>query len=327
MIFGTTQRGEEVERVGIGSDNLRVGILTYGAVLQDVRLAGIAESLTLGSPTLAAYEGPLESAGSLMGPVVNRIRGAEAMIDGARHNFEANFKGRHTLHSGSAGTHRKVWRIVDSSPNRATLAITLPDGEGGFPGTREITVTYAVIDEALRMDVAATTDAPTLISLANHSYWRLGPGPTFAGHRLTVGADTYLEPDEELMPTGRRLNVTGSDYDAREGIALTGDDTQFFDLNYCLSEAPVALRRVASLEGAWARMDVATTAPGLQVYDMGTVDSGGFDTTWGGPVGHYAALALEAQHWPGAAHHSTFPSIEVRAGEIWRQTTEWRFSA
>ncbi|MGR3468103.1 MAG: aldose epimerase family protein [Shimia sp.] len=327
MSFGTTSAGEPVERIELGTGPLRCAVLSYGAVLQDVRLKGVPDGLTLGSPDLAAYEGPLESAGALMGPVVNRIRSAQAEIAGRTYRFEANFEGRHTLHSGAAGTHRKVWRVWERDRDHLRLALSLPDGEGGFPGQREITVDYSVQNATLRMEITATTDAPTILNLANHSYWRLGPGPTFAGHRLHVVADSYLEPDAELMPTGRRLPVAGTAYDARERLMLAGEDTQFFDLNYCLAEEPQPLRPVATLTGEWAKLELATTAPGLQVYDMGTVDSGGFATTWGGPVGHYAGLALEAQHWPGATTHAQFPSIEVHPGEIWRQTTEWRFTA
>ncbi|MEM1237747.1 MAG: aldose epimerase family protein [Pseudomonadota bacterium] len=327
-VFGTTANGHEVQAIDIATDQLSVRVLTFGAVLNDVRLKGVDYPLTLGSPDIAAYEGPLGSFGSLMGPYVNRIRDAKATIDGREYQFEKNFQGQHTLHSGADGTHCQVWEIEAQSATSVTLTLRLPDGLGGFPGNRWFRAIYRVSGSTLSLEVAAETDAPTLISLANHSYWALDPTPGFAGHTLTIPAGRYLEPDEDLMPTGRMLPVEGGAYDARAGLSLTGNADQFFDLNYCFCEGDRALHDVARLRGtSGVEMTMETTAPGLQVYDCGTIDGAGFASHHGREYGHYSGVALEAQRWPGATSHASFPRVEFGPGERFHQLTRWSFTS
>ena len=76
--FGATTRGEAVSRITLGQGDLSVSILTWGAVLQGVWLAGVPRNLTLGSDRLSDYEGDMRYHGSLIGPVVNRLTGTKA---------------------------------------------------------------------------------------------------------------------------------------------------------------------------------------------------------------------------------------------------------
>ena len=119
--FGTTQNGSDVAQITIGSDQLAVKILTLGGVLNDVRLTGIAWPLTLGSTEVAAYEGRMSSFGSLMGPVINRIKGCSAEIDGQIFTFEKHHSGNLTQHSGSTGMHKQIWSIADYGPEFVVL--------------------------------------------------------------------------------------------------------------------------------------------------------------------------------------------------------------
>ena len=327
-LFGQTAGGRDVHAIDIQTDQLKATVLTYGAILNDLRLNGMDYSLTLGSPDIAAYEGPLASFGSLIGPVANRIRDAKAMIAGREYAFEANFQGKHTLHSGADGTHCQVWEVEDQSSTSVTLTLRLPDGLSGFPGNRWCRAIYRVEGASLSLEVTAETDAPTLLSFANHSYWALDPTPGFADHVLTIPAGRYLKSSADLMPTGELTHVAGSAYDARKGLTLAGDDSQFFDLNYCFCEGDRAMQEVARLRGkSGVELRMDTTAPGLQVYDCGTIDGTGFATHHGREYGHYAGVALEAQRWPGATSHPAFPRIEFGPGERYHQLTRWSFSA
>ena len=86
--FGYTADGRHVQKITLRSEQLTVSILTLGAVINYVRLSGVAWPLTLGSPDVASYEGQLSSFGSFMGPVINRIKGCTAEIDGKTYTFE-----------------------------------------------------------------------------------------------------------------------------------------------------------------------------------------------------------------------------------------------
>ncbi len=324
--FGTTRTGRTAHRITLAGGRLTVHLLTLGAALQDLRLAGHPHSLTVGSRDLAAYEGPMQHCGTIMGPVANRIAGARATVDGRLLQFDRNFLGRHTLHGGSAATHRKLWTLADHGPAHATLTLTLPDGEGGFPGSRRLGARFALDGPTLRLTLDAETDAPTPMNLANHSYWNLGPQPTTAGHRLTVHAGRYLPSDAALIPTGEIADVTGTRFDYRSGRPVEAGAEGLVDTNFCLADARGPLRRAATLTGPGGlAMDMATTEPGLQVFDGHILGQPDCRTTDGAAPVPYAGLALEAQFWPDAPNHPDFPAITLRPGQPWRQVTTWTF--
>ncbi len=311
--FGITQGGTPVERYSLRTDDLEVSILTYGAIVQDVRLRGVDDGLTQGSECLADYETTMPSYGPLIGPVVNRITGAQAQIAGRICRFDANQDRRITLHSGSANTGAQVWTVEDAGPTVLQMSLTLEDGAGGFPGNRKITVRYDVLPPAtLQMQVTGVTDAPTLMNFANHSYWTLDTGGGFANSSLRIAADRYLPTTRDATPTGEISTVEGTPFDFRtERILMPGAPP--LDTNFCLSDRPTDLRDVAWLTSdTGVTLTMATTMPGLQVYDARP---------------DYRAIALEAQHWPDAPNHAEFPSILLQPEETYSQITQWAFSS
>lgn len=325
--FGTTAAGDPVQRVVIGAGDLSAAILTRGAVLQDVRLAGRPHTLTAGSADLAAYEGDMAYCGAIVGPVANRIAQARAQIDGTDHHFEPNFRGKHTLHGGATGPHAMIWDLAEVAPDRVTLTLTLPDGRGGFPGTRRITAhVRAEAPATLTLTLDATTDAPTLLNLANHSFWRLSDAPTMAGHTLAIHADRYTPVDAELIPTGAAAPVEGTRFDFRAGRPLTDGGDGLIDHNFCLADARGPLRPACTLTAPdGLRLEMSTTEPGLQVFDGHTLDLPHWPTQDGGHWQAHAAIALEAQFWPDAPNQPGFPSILLTPGAPWQQVTRWRF--
>lgn len=316
MRFGTTSAGEPVERVEIAAGDLTVGVLTWGAVVHDVRLAGVDRSLTLGSDSLADYEDALRHHGSLIGPIAGRISNARVKIDGMMYELERNQDGRVHLHSGREATHLRNWVLVSHDASAVTLRCTLADGACGLPGHREITVTYRVTAPAtLTMDVTATTDAKTVMNFANHSYWNLDGSDTWTGHALQIAADTYLPADADGSPTGEIAPVAGSPMDFRNARVLDAASDRF-NHNLCLSDGPLPLRDVATLRGAsGVAVTLATTCPGLQIFD----NSAGVRPDRQALEG----IALEAQHWPDAPNNPYFPSMVVQPGTPYRQTTRW----
>lgn len=323
--FGRTADGRPVHAVHLTGGELRATILTYGATLQDLRLAGTPWPLTLGSGSVAGYEGTFAYVGQIVGPVANRIAGATAMIDGRRYRFAANESGRTTLHSGPTGTHAQVWQIEATEGAAVTLRIELPDGLGGFPGNRTLRARFELVaPTALHLTLSAQTDAATLMNLANHSYWNLDGQDDTRGHVLSISADHYLPVDVDLIPL-RPAPVGGTGHDFRAGRPLRSSVA--LDHNFCLWDAPRGLTPVATLTGArGVRLDLATTAPGLQVYDGRGLATAPWLGLTGQPYGPHAGVALEPQDWPDAPNHGTFPSILLTPGAEYRQSTVFSFS-
>lgn len=326
--FGQTSTGEAVHRITIADGALSAAILTLGVALQDVRLDGTAHSLTVGGPTLAPYEAEMQFCGTIVGPVANRIGGARAVIDGQTYRFDANLNGKHTLHGGSGATHNRVWTLADHGPVHATFHLHLKKGDGGFPGDRHLSARYRIANRALELTLSASTDAPTLMNLANHSYWRLDDAPTFAGQTLKIDAESYLpSTPDDVLPTGEIAPVTGSRFDFRRPRRLGAGNEGLIDTNFCLSQTRQPLRPVAWLTGrSGLTLEMATTEPGLQVFDGHILDMPVCPGNDGPPHRAYSGLALEPQFWPDATNNPNFPSIILRPGETWTQTTTWRFS-
>lgn len=294
--------------------DLTVRILTWGAVVQDVRLSGVDYSLTRAPDALSDYQGDWRYHGALIGPVVNRISNARVKIDGMMHELERNQDGRIYLHSGKHGTHLQDWTVVDQADNTVTLEIKLPDGMCGLPGNRVVQVTYTVSAPGnLMMEITGTTDADTVMSFANHSYWNLDGSVDWSGHRLQIAADHFLPSTIDNYPTGEIVDVADTQIDFRTSQKVAvGTDT--FDNNFCLSETRLPLRDVLKLTGvSGVQMTLATTETGVQIYD-------GRDTPH-----PFEALAIEAQSWPDAPNNRKFPSIRLLAGDTYEQITQWRF--
>ncbi len=311
--FGTRPDGQHVHSHTIGAGDISVEVLTHGAILRDLRIAGVDYSLTPGGETLDDYLGKFKHHGPLIGPIANRIGTARVRIAGMMYELERNQGGRIHLHSGSEGTHRQVWNVIEHSSDQITLGLDMPDGAAGLPGHRIIRVTYRVTaPAALTMTVTATSYNTTMFNFANHSYWNLDGSDSWVGHRLLVHADRYLPTDADNLPTGEIADVHGTDMDLRSGANLT-PSAPALDHNFCLSTGRRDLRDVAVLTGKTGiRLTMGTTETGLQIYDGRT------------SLKPYHALALEAQSWPDAPNHRGFPSIRLDEGDIYTQTTRWK---
>ncbi|MBD3679650.1 MAG: galactose mutarotase [Rhodobacteraceae bacterium] len=324
--FGTLPDGQSVERLTLTGGGLTARILTYGAVLQDLRLEGHDAPLVLGFDEFAPYLTHSPFFGATAGRCANRIRDGHLELDGTTYQLDRNFIDKHTLHGGRESMGKRLWRVEASGPDRATLAITLPDGDMGFPGTLDARLTFALLDGGvLDIVMEAETDAPTLCNLAHHSYFTLDTGDTISDHRLWIDSEGYLPVDDELIPTGEVRPVAGTPFDFRAPAPVS--QVHPVDHNFCLSDQRRSLCKVATLSSpaSGVSMDCLTTEPGLQLYDSArmAIDLPGLD---GQRLGNFAGLAMEPQVWPDANHHAHFPQAILRPGETYRQHTQFVFS-
>ncbi|MBO9479479.1 galactose mutarotase [Shimia sp. R11_0] len=318
--------GSAVHRITLTGGGLTAHLLTYGAVLQDLRLAGHDAPLVLGFPEFAPYLTHSPYFGATAGRFANRIRDGHLEIDGQSYQLDRNFIGKHTLHGGADSMGKCLWEIAEEAADSATLQITLPDGHMGFPGTLTARVTFTLLEGGvLDIHMEAETDQTTLCSLAHHSYFTLDDAETISDHRLQIAAEAYLPVDAELIPTGEQADVGATRFDFRKAAPVA--QAHPVDHNFCLSAQRQALRAVAVLKSAASgvTMRCLTTEPGLQVYDGENINIAqpGLD---GRVMGAYAGLAMEPQVWPDAHHHEDFPQAVLRPAERYHQQTQFVFS-
>ena len=271
--FGEAPGGDPVERATISGGGLTAKVISWGAALQDLRLDGHAAPLVLGFETFAPYPEHSPYFGAIAGRFANRIGQARFEIDGRAYKTDPNFLGAHTLHGGAAGVGKRVWTIAEARDDAVTLIYRARDGEMGFPGNLDIACVYRVApDGRLIVELSAETDAPTLCSLAHHSYFNLEDGGRTAAldHQLRIDAGAYLPVDDQLIPTGIVQPVDGSDFDFRTARAIRDRDGRpGYDHNFCLAAARGALRPAVEARAARSGvvMEVWTTEPGVQFYD------------------------------------------------------------
>jgi aldose 1-epimerase len=329
--FGSMPDGADVVEVVLAAGDLRVKVINFGAVIRDVRLAGIARPLVLGFERLDDYLAHSPHFGAVAGRSANRIAGGRLMIDGRRYQLSLNENGRTHLHGGFKGFGVRAWRVVANDPRSVTLAISAEDGEEGYPGRVEAICRYAIEPPAtIRIEFEATSDAPTIVNLAQHSYFNLSGDDTILDHRVMIRADAYTPFDVDKIPTGAILPVAGTPYDFRalRPIRRTNGASRFeYDINYVVGRAatrPRPVARLVSPRGDVA-LDVASTEPGLQFYDgcmMKEIPVPGLD---GKRYGLNAGCCFEPQVFPDSPNHPGFPSAVLRPGGTYRQTTLFAF--
>jgi len=315
MIFGTLPTGERVERHELSSGRLRASVLSYGAIVRTLEVSGV--NVVLGLPTLEDYRTRSRYFGAVVGRYGNRIAGGRFTLDGVEYRLPAN-NGPNSLHGGVEGFDRKPWTVADVTGSSITLQLVSPDGDQGYPGTLTVSVTYTLADDALRLDYAAETDAPTVLNLTNHSYFNLAGGGDVLGHVVRIGADHYLPVDEDKIPTGERAPVKGTPFDFTTPRAVGDRLDGAYDHCYVLGDGSGGMTVVEPVSGR--TMEVTTTEPGVQFYAGGMLD--GTAT----PYGPHAGLCLETQHFPDSPNQPAFPSTVLRPGESHTSSTTYRFT-
>lgn len=323
--FGQCPEGE-VRRVTISGGGLTAHIINWGATLQDLRLEGHPAPLVLGFDTFEPYPGSPHF-GATPGRYANRIANGHFVLDGERYQLDQNEHGN-TLHGGKKGFSRRLWAFGEEGADFVTLTLHSPDGDMGFPGNLDATCTYRVkAGGVLEIELSATSDAPTLCNLTNHSYFNLDDGgrTDILQHRMVIDAGAYLPVDDEAIPTGVVQPVDGTPFDLRLPVEIGASGTQY-DHNFCLSAGQVPLRRVSWVQGASSgvEMETWTDQPGVQFYmahKLKPLPPGLDGITY--PVS--AGFCLETQVWPDAPNRPYFPQAILRPGETYRNLTEYRF--
>jgi aldose 1-epimerase len=329
--------GKKVQEIRLRSAaGAEASIISFGASLRDfvVPLAdGKKRRVVLGYETVEGYQAGKGSVGATCGRVGNRIAGGQFTLAGKNYQLNKNENGKTHLHGGNKGFAQRVWDVADHSENSVTLRLVSPEGEESYPGNLEAFCIYRLLEPAtIRVEMTATSDAPTLVNMVNHSYFTLAEDAEIWDHKMQIASGFITTLDGDLIPTGEIRSVTGTPYDFRSLRPIRhgqGGKPFDYDINFVLDTLPpvgqsgdVAVK-VVSPNGDLT-LECATNEPGMQLY------TGAVVRPWAPGVGgqkHFphAGFCLEAQRFPDAIHNRHFAQATLLPGEVYRQVTEYRF--
>ena len=276
--------------------------------------------------------------GATIGRYANRIKDGRITIDGKEYQLPKNNYG-HCLHGGTRGWQYQFYNAVEVSENSLKLERISPDGDQGFPGNVKAYVTFTLQDDnKLDIRYEATTDAPTVINMTNHSYFNLSGNP--AEHAITadelyINASRFTPVDDTFMTTGEIWPVEGTPMDFRTpkliGQDIDADYEQLrnghgYDHNWVLDTAGDDTVVAASVycPETGIELRVYTDEPGIQVYAGNFLD--GTVTGKGGVVyGHRTAVCLETQKYPDTPNKPEWPSALLRPGETYTSHCVFEF--
>lgn len=337
--FGMTAEGKKTHLYTLTNDaGMSAAVTDMGAALVKLEVPGhdgSKKDVVLGYDTAADYEKGTCSFGAPVGRNANRIGGASLEINGVLYELEKNDNGNN-LHSGTNYYNHRMWQVTEQADDHIVFLLHSEEKDQGYPGTLDMKVTYELTEEnEIRFLYDAVPDKDTIINMTNHSYFNLNGHDSgdILKHTITLDADFFTRADEESIPTGELVDVTGTPMDFRQG-RMIGDEidadyeaTRFgqgYDHNWVLkNEGKFVKVAEAAGEKSGIVMEVYTDLPGIQVYTGNFLDNEpGKD---GAVYGHRAAVCFETQYFPDAVHHENFPSPICKAGEAYHTVTAYRF--
>ena len=343
--FGKLSCGTEVYAYILSNANgMSVKILSYGGAIAQIKAPdrrGRFADVVGGYDDLDSYVRGDGYQGALIGRWGNRIAKGKFTLDGKDYSLFIN-NGPNHLHGGEFGYNAKVGDVTekDGDEPELVLHIVSPDGDEGYPGTLELTVTYKLsLQNGLSIRYEATTDKTTILNLTNHTYFNMGgyASGSVHPHVLWLDADSYLPTDMDLIPTGELKNVAGTPFDFRTpktiGKDINSDNMDLklaggYDhcLNFVGGETKVPVKRGELYDPESGRgMEVYTNQPCVQLYSGNFLTNDEFPFKGGYKQVPQTFVCLETQHMPDSINHGNFTNCILNPGEKYDYTTEYRF--
>jgi len=343
--WGQLPGGEAVEAWTLKSPGgLELEAITYGGIVTRLLVPdreGHLADVVLGFNDLRSYLAGHPYFGAITGRVAGRIKGAQFDLEGKTYQLARNDPPNH-LHGGLSGFDKKIWTATPMAARDGECSLRLDyrslDGEEGYPGTVDVSVTYTLTsDNTFVIETEAVTDTPTPFNLTHHSYFNLAgeASGSITGHELQIDSDQYVVTDEHMTLLGRYASVVGQSNDFREGQRLGAAIPQLFrnhgDLyrirkpsaDHPSHELVPAARLVDPDTGR--ALNISTTESHLQLYTSAALD-GSLVGKSGVPYVKHAAVCLECHGYPDGANATSFCDNILRPGLPRRHITKYAFS-
>ena len=343
--FNTEVDGKDVSLYTLHNGFLTMQVTNYGGRVVALWVPdrrGSYEDVVLGYDRIEKYvnnEGE-RYLGAVVGRCANRIANGSFTLDSVTYQLPQN-DGENTLHGGLIGADKMVWDVVSANDSVIKMHALFADGQDGFPGNLDVTMTYTLThDNQFQVRYAATTDAPTLCNFSHHSFFNLkGEGNgTILDHELQINSRYMTTIDEHLIPNGKFSGVKNTPFDFREkhciGDNIAADDEQLrnakgYDHNWIIDTSDVkAYTWNATLTEpkSGREMQLWSDKVGLQFYSGNFFNGKGIGKC-GKSFNFREGLALETQYFPDAINHEALAPMPIlRPGEEYHQICVYKFT-
>ncbi len=326
------------------ASGMRATITDYGAAVVSLLAPdnnGKFDDVVLGYDSLSGYINGQSYFGVIVGRYGNRIGKGKFKLDGKEYQLTIN-DGENHLHGGTHGLSKVLWSAepmqTDSSQS-LKLTCTSPDGDEGYPGNVTVQVTYTLNNNnELVIEYSGTTDQTTILNPTHHSYFNLSGSAsnTILNHQLQIQSDSMTPVDRGLITTGELVPVAGTPFDFRTltgiGLHIKDQNEQLtlglgYDHNWVLRNYTGKVREVGEVYDpvSGRLLTMFTDQPGLQFYSGNFLDGSAVGKK-GIAYQYRTGFCLEAQHYPDSPNKPQFPSVVLKPGETYRQTTMYKFS-
>ncbi len=333
--FGVLKDNRETSLYTLKNNNgVSVSISNYGATLVSYICPdrqGQLDDIVLGFDNVSGYENSDAYIGATVGRFANRIGHASFSLNNKTYSLDANAAPHH-IHGGVSGFSSRIWHadVLDREEPTLRLSLFSPDGDQGYPGNMTVHLLYS-LNEAnqLHIQIDASSDSDTPISMTNHSYFNLAGSGPINDHWLTLKSNRYTPLDLTQLPSGKFASVEGTPFDFRNARQIgehiderheqlrlgSGYDHNF--MTPASEDGELALMATLEDRNLGRKLQLSTNAPGMQLYTANFLAA-----VAGKGIKHQArhAICLEPQNIPDAPNKPSFPSCILKAGDKYRHT-------
>lgn len=270
---------------------------------------------------------------AMVGRFANRIANSVMHYQGETYHLVAS-QGDNCLHGGKDGFDRREWSVVSQQQDKVTLSLHSADGDQGFPGECDVTLTYALENTDLLIDIQATVSKACPVNLTCHGYFNLdGKRSDVRDHQLMVNASRYLPIDAMGIPLDSAPQPVEAALDLRQSRCLQDQwlshpqllSAKGFDHCYLLDAGEQAVAARLTSADARLSMEVFTNQPGIQIYTGNYLEGApARDET---SYHDYEGVCLETQLLPDSPDRPELGDPWLLPGKVYHHQTRYRFIA
>ncbi|MBE6123665.1 MAG: galactose mutarotase [Erysipelotrichaceae bacterium] len=331
--FGFRRDGREAFLYTIENEKIALSVTDHGAAVVSVFLKDAGHSVVQGGVSVEAYENELRYMGGSIGRTANRIAEGRFELNGKAYQLPVN-NGPNCNHGGNVCFCDRLWE-TEMQEDSILMTLVSEDGDQGFPGTLQVRAEFRLLKDGFSISYEGLSDQDTLFAMTNHAYFNLN-GPrsesvmdhivqTDAAYFYPVDADGLThEPCRSVENTPFDFltpHSIGERFDLQEENLKAGNG-----YDHCFPVKGSGMRRMVTCCTDRIRMDIYADTPAFHMYTANYLDGStklGID---GGTFPARSSVCFEMEYVPDAVHMKDAEKPVLKAGEIHRNTYEYRFA-